>query len=145
MTITNLFKQFSDDVWKLDDDEFSIYNVYWGRLKASDYIKIEKELATSIIETDYYNLYLHYDMSGFNYWKVREKDTNYCDLHIYLKQQIPETEIALLLERIKTYRNYMDTLEETSRDYIDWVNTQKLIDDDYNTYEKARYEAIKKV
>ena len=63
----------------------SLHN--WGFDSEKDYEEQEKQINDFVIDNEYYTVYMWCDVSGYDYWIVRQEEGNYIQISVSFKQE----------------------------------------------------------
>lgn len=103
--IQNISRKYLDIIVVKDNDTYCI-EIHglpnWGSLNKKGYEEQEKFLSELYIEDEYYTMYASYDVSGFDYWMIKQEEPNYINIFIEIKETIDN----------KDYDNLLKTLEK---------------------------------
>lgn len=103
--IQSLSRKHLDIIINKENDTYYI-EIYglpnWGSLNKEGYEEQEKFLSELYIEDESYTMYASYDVSGFDYWMIKQEEPNYTDIVLKIKETIDN----------KDYDNLLKTLEK---------------------------------
>ena len=68
-------------------------------MNKKEYEKQEKFLSELYIENESYTMYASYDVSGFDYWMIKQEEPNYININIEIKEIINSKELLKTLEK----------------------------------------------
>ena len=97
----------------IDKDEntydVEIYSyLNWGSIIKEEYEKQENILDSLFVETKKYAMYASYDVSGFEYWMLKQEEPNYLNIVLSISEDINDDEFNQLLEHLKECLNIID-------------------------------------
>ena len=78
-----------DTLFDNEGNKIDVYSsVYWTAESEKEYTRKETIINEWSYEDDLVKAYAWCDVSGYDYWVVREKDTNYVSIDIVLKKNV---------------------------------------------------------
>ena len=100
--IQNLSRNYLDIIINKENNThyIEIYGLpNWGALNKKEYEEQEKFLSELYIEDESYTMYASYDVSGFDYWMIKQEEPNYININIEIKEIINSKGILKTLEK----------------------------------------------
>ena len=100
--IQNLSRNYLDIIINKENNThyIEIYGLpNWGALNKKEYEEQEKFLSELYIEDESYTMHASYDVSGFDYWMIKQEEPNYININIEIKEIINSKDILKTLEK----------------------------------------------
>jgi hypothetical protein len=88
------------------------YSINWGAKDKNTYEKVEEELDLLCVKNNAYEVYVLYDVSGYDYWMQRSEEQNYASLTIRFDEVIMYSEVGELVETVREIIGKLEDIQE---------------------------------
>jgi len=103
-----------DTLYEKELNKIDVYSdIYWTAKNEKDYKFIENEIFNYKIDNDLFSIVCWCDVSGFDYWVIKQEETNYVSIDVYLKKDAilySEAELEEIKKAIINTNNFFDRL-----------------------------------
>lgn len=122
--INNIQADFQCDMEEVGANKYDLFLENFFTTNEKEYEMIESILDNFSVENDAFDLYVSYDVSGFDYWINNVAETNYIMLVIDLKKELTINEQNELGSNIRDFQEKLNEYDGVRNAYSNEYETR---------------------